>query len=206
MREEFLKELNKLHSQLHIMVSLVENAIDTAIKALVNSDINLCKTVYGYEVEINQLEKEIDRLCADIFLKQQPVAKDFNIVYTAQKIIVDLERMGDNAEDISKIVERISSKEKIKEYVILPKMAEETIKLIRASLNAFINNDISKLKEIDDDVIDQMFEEIKSEISEIIIQDPRNIDTALDILMIAKYFEKQADHAVNISKSIKKMW
>lgn len=205
MRESFQHQLEEVKSQLHIMFNFVEDAISSAIQLIITLDTSYCETVYLLETEINKCEKIIDNLCAEIIIKQQPVATDFSVVYTTQKIIVDLERMGDNAKDIAKIVERISDKASIKDYVIIPKMAIETIDLVRSGLDAYMKQDYEAAVQIrnHDDVIDEMFNEVKREISKTILQHPQSIDTAIDILMIAKYFEKQADHAVNIAEHVK---
>ncbi|MDP4119560.1 MAG: phosphate signaling complex protein PhoU [Bacillota bacterium] len=203
MREGFLQQLEEVKNQLYTMSRFVERAISNSIKAITTSDKSYCETVYKLEIEINHYEKLIDKLCAEILIMQQPVATDFSIVYTTQKIIVDLERMGDNAEDIAKITEKISEK-KIKDYVLIPRMAEETIRLVKGGLEAYMNQDYEAAVQIrnGDDEVDDLFNEVKKEISKIILENPQSIDTALDILMIAKYFEKIADHAVNIAEHI----
>jgi len=207
MREEFLRMLDSLNENLIIMSNLVENAIAFSVEALETQQTYSCRRVYDLEKQINEKEKFIEDLCSKIIIRQQPVAIDFKKVKAAQKMIIDLERIGDNAKDIAEIAERLSTMEKIKDYTLIPKMADETVKMVKLSLNAYINDDISAIHNLGetDDIVDALFVNVKDQISQIVLKNPKSIDTALDILMIAKYLEKISDHAVSIAGHVESL-
>lgn len=201
MRELYLKLLEELNNSLILMGSLIENAIESSVKALELQDTSYCQGVFELEAEINQKEKDIENLCLKLILQHQPVAADFHLISGALKMITDMERMGDGATDIAKIAMKLAEKPLIKDLVIIPKMAEETIKMVYLSINAFVNKDLKTITEVVelDDVVDNLFEEVKGELAGIISNDSSKAADAIDLLMIAKYFEKISDHAVNVS-------
>ncbi|MCL2487151.1 MAG: phosphate signaling complex protein PhoU [Oscillospiraceae bacterium] len=202
MRNEFVKGLAVLKRQLTAMNGMVEKAVIASVGYLIEGDRSCFSSVHTLEKQINKMEKEIEHICTRLLIFQQPlIADDYKEVLCAQKMVVDLERIGDNAEDIVNIAERLHGKDMIREYGIIPEMSRETIRLVKLSLQAFLTRDISLIEHMEeyDDVIDRMLDEVKSEIAAIILKNPAAIDVGLDVLLIAKYFEKIADHAVNIA-------
>ena len=202
MRSRFDKELENLNLELIKMGSLIENSIETSAKALMHQDILLIKKVNEYEVEIDEMEKRIESHCLKLLLQQQPVASDLRIISTALKMITDMERIGDNAEDIAEISKYLIGQEFIKDLVHIPQMAEATIYMVRRSIDAFVNKDKQLAIEVCeyDDVVDKLFTVIKNELIEKIYEDKRYGEQAIDLLMIAKYFERIGDHAQNIAE------
>jgi phosphate transport system protein len=184
------------------MGALIERSITLAIKALIEQDVELAELIVSYDDEIDQKEREIESMCLKLLMQQQPVARDLRLISAALKMITDMERIGDQATDISQITIYLSKEPYIKKLVHLPQMAEATIKMVTDSINAFVNKDLELAKSIhdQDDVVDDLFRTIKSELIDLIHENISNGQQALDLLMIAKYFERIGDHAVNIGE------
>lgn len=202
MRGRFDKELENLNLELIKMGGLIENSIETSVKALINQDLSLVKKVNEYEAEIDEMEKTIESHCLKLLLQQQPVASDLRLISTALKMITDMERIGDNAEDIAEISVYMVNQKFIKNLVHIPQMAEATIGMVRKSIDAFVNKDKELALEVcaSDDIVDNLFTIIKNELIEKIQEDKNNGEQAIDLLMIAKYFERIGDHAENIAE------
>ena len=202
MRNRFDRELDTLNLELIKMGGLIENAIEYSAKALINQDLTLIKKVNELEVEIDDMEKSIEAHCLKLLLQQQPVASDLRIISTALKMITDMERIGDNAEDIAEIARHILNQKFIKDIVHIPQMAEATISMITKSIDAFVKRDKKLAEEVcrSDDIVDNLFDVIKEELIEKIQEDRSNGEQAIDLLMIAKYFERIGDHAENIAE------
>lgn len=202
MRSRFDNELELLNHELIEMGSLVERAIENATEALINRDTKLARVVIAGDDEVDNMENNIESHCLKLILQQQPVARDLRLISSILKMITDLERIGDQAQDIGEIVLTLSEDEYIKELIHLPLMAEATKKMVRESIDAFVNKDLGLAnKVIDyDDVVDDLFVTIKDELIDLIRDDAANGEQALDLLMIAKYFERIGDHAQNIAE------
>jgi len=202
MRGRFDKELEVLNLELIKMGGLIENSIEASAKALIEQDLSLVKTVNEYEIEIDEMEKTIERHCLKLLLQQQPVASDLRLISTALKMITDMERIGDNAEDIAEIAKFMVDQKFIKNLVHIPQMAEATIGMVRKSVDAFVNKDKELALEVcaSDDIVDDLFTVIKNELIEKIQENKENGEQAIDLLMIAKYFERIGDHAENIAE------
>jgi phosphate transport system protein len=202
MRNRFDKELENLNLELIKMGGLIENAIETSASALVNQDMKQISKVSEYEVEIDEMEKSIENHCLKLLLQQQPVASDLRVIGTALKMITDMERIGDNAEDIAEIVMRFENKKLIKDIVHIPSMAQATISMVKRSIDAFVNKDKVMAEQVcvDDDIVDNLFHVVKMELIEMIEKDISIGEQAIDLIMIAKYFERIGDHAQNIAE------
>ena len=149
MRNRFDSELDKLNLELIKMGGLIENAIEYSAKALINRDLSLAKKVNELEIEIDDMEKTIESHCLKLLLQQQPVASDLRIISTALKMITDMERIGDNAEDIAEIAKYMVNQKFIKDLVHIPQMSEATISMVKRSVDAFVNKADKELAEKD---------------------------------------------------------
>jgi phosphate transport system protein len=201
MRSRLDTQLEKLNNLLISMGALCENAIAVAVKALLNNDIVLAKTVKNVEIEIDQKEKEIENLCLNLILQQQPVAKDLRLISAALKMITDMERIGDQAADIAEIVSYIDLSDSIHK-VHISEMAEATIKMVTDSIDAFVKRNLEAAEEVTryDDIVDDLFCKIKTDVISLITNDPQSGEQFVDIIMIAKYLERIGDHATNIAE------
>lgn len=202
MRNRFDKELDALNLELIEMGNMIEIAIENAVKSLINQDINLAMIVIKGDVDIDEKEKAIERRCLKLLLQQHPVASDLRLISSALKMITDMERIGDQAADISEISIRLVGQKYIKDLIHIPEMAEATIKMVKDIIEAFITGDLSLADEVIkyDDVVDDLFNTIKNELIYLIQKDSSNGEQSIDFLMIAKYFERIGDHAENIAE------
>jgi phosphate transport system protein len=200
MRNKFEEQLELLYVELIEMGSMCEQTISNAIKALINKDIELAKQVMEKDSEIDNKEREIESLCLKMLLQQQPVARDLRQISSALKMITDMERIGDQAGDIAEIVTvaDISAEN----FMDIAKMGEATMKMVTESIDAYVRRDLQLAKKVidDDDIVDDYFDQIKTELIELISENVNNGEYAIDLLMIAKYFERIGDHATNIAE------
>ncbi|MEE1247809.1 MAG: phosphate signaling complex protein PhoU [Lachnospiraceae bacterium] len=202
MRNRFDRELIHLNDELIEMGSLIEKAIEKAISALVNQDAELARETIMMDEEIDDKEREIEHLCLKLLLQQQPVAKDLRVISSALKMITDMERIGDQASDISEITLQLADKKYIKELETIQNMAKEASVMLVKSIEAFVNKDVVLAGEVigKDDVVDDLFMKVKNELIELISRNTDNGEQATDFLMIAKYLERIGDHATNIAE------
>lgn len=201
MRQRFDSELNLLNNQLIEMGNMIGNAIEDAVSALIHQDIELAKLVVINDKYIDEKEKEIERKCLKLLLEQHPVASDLRLISSALKMITDMERIGDQAADISEITIRMANEKYIKKIDHIPKMANATIKMVNNSIQAFVTGDLSLADQVIayDSVVDELFNVVKNEVIDLIRKSAQNGEQAVDFLMIAKYFERIGDHAENIA-------
>lgn len=202
MRNKFDKELDLLNKELIEMGNLIESSIKVAITALDEQNIELAKRVIENDKEIDNMERTIEQRCLRLLIQHQPVAKDLRFISAALKMITDMERIGDQAVDISEISIRLAEETYLKELIHIPQMAEATIKMVKNSIDSFVNRDIILVKKVIayDDIVDELFDIIKNELVELIIQDINYKEQSIDFLMIAKYLERIGDHAQNIAE------
>lgn len=202
MRNRFDTQLEELNTELIQMGSLIEAAITNAVKALIDQDKEQAKKAIQEDLEVDQKEQEIENLCLKLLLQQQPVARDLRIISAALKMITDMERIGDQAADISEIAIFLSDTPYVTKLVKIPLMAEETVKMVTGSIDAFVRKDLDMAKAVveADDVVDDLFLQVKNNLITLIHDDANNGSQALDLLMVAKYLERIGDHAVNIAE------
>ncbi|MDR2487039.1 MAG: phosphate signaling complex protein PhoU [Clostridiales Family XIII bacterium] len=202
MRELFDRQLARLNNNLIEMGGLIEQAIRNATEALMSQDAVLAKEVIESEGEIDEKEKEIETMCLKLMLSQQPVASDFRQISTALKMITDMERIGDQASDIAELCILLSGQSYIKQLDQIPNMAEETIRMVTGSIDAFVRRDIALANDIigRDDIVDGLFDIIKQDLISLVHEDANKGEQAFDLLQIAKYYERIGDHAVNIAE------
>lgn len=202
MRSRFDKELDLLNEELIEMGNIIESQIEAAVTALINQDDELAKRVVENDKEVNDMEKRIERRCLKLLLQQQPVASDLRLISSALKMITDMERIGDQAADISEITVRLVNEKYIKKVEHIPQMSKATIKMVRGSIDAFVKRDLDLVNSVIryDDEVDNLFNIVKNEVIDLIRESRDNGEQAVDFLMIAKYLERIGDHAENIAE------
>lgn len=201
MRSRFDEQLAILNRELIEMGALCEEAIALAAKALTDKDKTMAAKVAAMDAEIDQKERNIESMCLKLLLQQQPVARDLRQISAALKMITDMERIGDQAEDISEIVITLDGRY-AENSALLKGMAESTIQMVTESVDAYVKRDTAlahKVIEMDD-IVDDYFDQVKAELISKIAGEPADGEYALDLLMIAKYLERIGDHAVNIAE------
>lgn len=202
MRNRFDDQLELLNQELIGMGVLIEKAIDIAVSALTQQDAALANKAIVFDAEIDQKEKEIEGMCLRLLLQQQPVAKDLRLISSALKMITDMERIGDQAADISELTLMMIDKPYIKRLEHISQMAVETTRMVNESIDAFVKRDYDLAKSVVDydDVVDNLFNLVKSDLIDLIREDVDNGEQAVNLLMVAKYFERIGDHATNIAE------
>jgi len=202
MRNRLEKELGYLNDELIEMGNLIESSINAAVVALKEQNTDLAKRIIEKDSEIDEKEKDIEKMCLRLIVRQQPVASDLRLISSALKMITDMERIGDQAADISEITIRLAGTPYIKELVHIPQMADLTIKMVKNSIDSFVKKDIELVKEVVrmDDEVDELFNIIKDELIDIVRKDLDAKEQVIDLLMVAKYFERIGDHAENIAE------
>ena len=202
MRNRFDEQLHTLNHELLEMGALIERAIRSATDALVKQDVEAALQAIAADKEVDQAERDIESLCLKLLLQQQPVARDLRLISSALKMITDMERIGDQASDIAELVIYLSREPYIKELTHLPQMAENAIRMVSGALDAYVRKDVVLAQEVMgmDDAIDALFVTVKDELIALIRNDAAAGSQAIDLLMIAKYYERIGDHAQNIAE------
>ncbi len=201
MRNKFDQQLERLHQELTRMGALCEEAISASVLALLEDDQDMAVLARAKERDIDQQERDIESLCMKLLLQQQPVARDLRTISSALKMISDMERIGDQAADIAEIT-RHTGGAPLPGQVHLAEMTQAAAKMVTSSVESFVKRDLELAKAVIryDDVVDQLFVEIKNALTALIRQDASSAEEALDLLMIAKYLERIGDHAVNVAE------
>ncbi|MBP3648629.1 MAG: phosphate signaling complex protein PhoU [Clostridia bacterium] len=202
MRNRFDEQLHTLNHELLEMSALIERAIRSATDALVKQDVEAALQAIAADKEVDQAERDIESLCLKLLLQQQPVARDLRLISSALKMITDMERIGDQASDIAELVIYLSKEPYIKELTHLPQMAENAIRMVTGALDAYVRKDVVLAQEVMsmDDAIDELFVTVKDELIALIRNDAAAGSQAIDLMMIAKYYERIGDHAQNIAE------
>lgn len=202
MRIRFDEQLKQLNKEMINMGTMIEESIGDAVKALMQQDVELAQKVMAGDEEIDRTERKIEDLCLRLLLQQQPVARDLRNISAALKMVTDMERIGDHATDISELAIVLLEKTYVKKLDHIEEMARETMVMLIQSLEAYVEKDLDKAQKViaHDDVIDDLFEEVKQELIELIRNHADEGEQAVDLLMVTKYFERIGDHATNIAE------
>lgn len=201
-RHAFDESLQELHLDVVQMATLVEESIDKAIEALIKKDRELAKKIIEQDDSIDDMERAIERKCINLIATQQPLAKDLRLVTSILKMITDLERIADHSTDISELMLQINEQEYIKQLVNIPKMAEIARKMVKDTIDSYINNDKSLAEQVcaKDAELDSYFDKIVNDLQDIMRKNPDSITQATILLFIVKYIEKIGDHATNVAE------
>lgn len=204
MRNVFEQQLQELNILLLKMGTMVQEIIECSVNALINQDLELAERIDSMDDKIDIMELKIEDKCMNLIALQQPMAKDLRVIATILKIITDLERMGDHAVNISRVVIKIGNEPFVKPLIDIPKMAKLTQEMVHSSLNAFTSRDIELAKKIalDDDQIDDLYEQIYIELIKKMIQDKKIVEQATNLIFIGRYLERIADHSTNICERV----
>ena len=207
MREVFQAELREVQDRLVEIATLVSVSIENATRAFNESNVSLAETVIADDEKIDVAALELDELAIQILARQQPVARDLRIISAALKMITDMERIADQASDIGEILSMPLHGPALPFPPHLKQMAQETARMVHKAIDAYVARDKQLAREVmkDDDIVDDLFHQVKIDIIDMMREiacNGANYDSMqlLDMLMIAKYFERSADHAVNIAE------
>ena len=202
MRSKFDEQLHLLNQEMMQMGSMIEDSIQKAINALIDQNVELAKKIMDNDTQIDHEQKKIENLCFNLLMQQQPVAKDLRVISAAMKMVTDMERIGDHAADISEMTILMSKTKYVPNLEHINRMASETVQMLIRSIEAYVEKDMEKAVDViaSDDVVDDLFDKNKAELIEQIQREPQSAESAADMLMVAKYFERIGDHATNIAE------
>ncbi|MCL2003110.1 MAG: phosphate signaling complex protein PhoU [Oscillospiraceae bacterium] len=204
MRSRFEAQLSLLNEMLIEMGAMIGKAITLAVDALETQDVALANQAIAFDAEIDRQEKDIEALCLKLLLQQQPVARDLRLISSALKMITDMERIGDHAADISELTLLLAGSKYTKKLEHIPEMAVATSKMVTDSVKAFVEGDAVLARAViaSDDMVDDLFTTVKNSWIQHIRDGTADGEQAVDLMMVAKYFERIGDHAVNIAESV----
>lgn len=202
--KQFEEELNEIKEKVIRLGGIAEKQIADAISSLVERDSQLAEKVIKKDHVVNGLEVDIDELCLKVLATRQPAASDLRLITTAIKIITDLERVGDEAVNISERAVELNREHPLKPFIDLPRMAEASQKMLKDSLDAFVNSDTNLAAKVlaEDDFVDDLYKQIVRELLSFMREDPQTISRAMKVMFIAKYLERIGDHATNIAEVV----
>jgi phosphate transport system protein len=203
-RTGFHKKLREIQDDILVMGSMVSKAILRSIDALKNRDLNLGSQVIQDDKKINQKRFEIEEKCVQLIATQQPMASDLRIIVAVLNIISELERIGDHAEGIARITILIGDEPPLKPLIDIPRMAEQTVDMLRRSLDAFVNRDAEAARKIsdEDDTVDQLYDQVFRELLTFMMEDPKTITRATRLIWVAHNLERSADRVTNICERV----
>lgn len=201
MRDRYVEQLGQLDTELITMGALCEEAINGSVKYLIDNDAAMKESVYETERQIDRKERDIETLCMKLLLQQQPVAGDLRMISSALKMISDMERIGDQACDIAEIAGYVQ-KNGMQEKLHISEMAKATTSMVTESIDSFVKKDTSLAHSViqHDDIVDGLFTQVKTGLVKAARTSSPDAETLVDLLMIAKYFERIGDHAENIAE------
>lgn len=202
MRSKFDEQLRNLNEEMIQMGTMIEDNIQKAIEALVKSDVDVAREIMEKDAIIDQKQRDIETICFNLLIQQQPVAKDLRAITAAMKMVTDMERIGDHAADISEVTIMLANTNGSAAYDTIIKMASEASVMLIHSIDAFTEKNEAKAREVieHDDVVDTLFDKVKSELIDLIKNDMQRGEQEIDMLLIAKYLERIGDHATNIAE------
>ncbi len=201
MRFHLEKSLQKLKEDIGRLGGMVEEAVDKTLIALREMNVELAREIISQDDEIDNVENKIEKQCLSLFALQQPLAKDLRMIGSTLKMITDLERIADQAADISELTIRLAEKP-VKINPEIYQMAEKARSMVARSIDAYINQDVETATKVcnEDDEVDNMFNDLVMDIATQIKSGSHSVEQLIDIMFIVKYLERIADHATNISE------
>ena len=200
----FQNELEELKENLLQMAATVEEAIRDAVQSLVKRDSDLAQKTFECEDRINKMEIAIDEMCLKLLALRQPMAADLRFITSAMKITTDLERMGDQAVNISERALSLNEEPQLKPYIDIPRMAEIAQSMVKDVLDAFVNRDPKLARSVceRDDLVDNLNDQVVRELLTYMMSDPKTISRAVHLMIVARCLERIADHATNIAEDV----
>ncbi len=202
MRLKFNEQLKALGEEMTHMGSMIETAIQDAVQALLNQDVETAKRIMKEDELVDQEQKKIENICFQLLIQQQPVARDLRTITAAMKMVTDMERIGDHAADISELTVAIAGTPYRLRGENIKKMAAETMVMLVDAVDSYVNKDMEKAKAViaHDDIVDDYFIKVKADLIGVIREHPEYGEFAADLLLVNKYLERIGDHATNLAE------
>jgi phosphate transport system protein len=203
-RTTFHKRLKEIQDEVLVMGSMVRKAIMSSVQALKERDLDLAHQIISDDLKVNQKRFEIEERCIQLVATQQPMASDLRVIIAVLNIISEMERIGDHAEGIAKIVVMIGDEPPLKPLIDIPRMTEKTIDMLHRSLDAFVKHDADTAREIiaEDDYVDNLYNQVFRELLTFMAEDPKTITRATRLIWVAHNLERSADRVTNICERV----
>jgi phosphate transport system protein len=203
-RTTFRKQLRRIQDEVLVMGSMAEKALTSSVKALKERDLELAQRVVTDDLKVNQKRFDIEEKCIQLIATQQPMASDLRIIISALNIISEVERIGDHAEGIAKIVIMIGDEPPLKPLIDIPRMTEKTIDMLHRSLDTFVKGDADTARKIvaEDDEVDNLYDQVFRELLTFMAEDPKTITRATRLIWVAHNLERSADRVTNICERV----
>ncbi len=203
-RTSFHKQLKHIQDEILAMGSMVEKAVEQSIFALKNRDLDRANQIIKDDLDINQKRNDLEEKCIQLIATQQPMAGDLRNIICILTIITELERIGDYAEGIAKIVIMIGDEPPLKPLIDIPRMADKTIGMLHRSLDALVNHDADAARQIatEDNEVDGLYDQVFRELLSFMIEDPKTITRATRLIWVAHNLERSADRVTNICERV----
>ncbi len=202
MRIKFDEQLRLLNTEMVRMGVMIEGAIRDAIEAFFRQNVEKAKQIMKDDELVDQAQKRIENICFQLLIQQQPVARDLRTITAAMKMVTDMERIGDHAADISELTVIMADSPYLLKEDHIKKMAAETVCMLLQALEAYVERDMKKAREVieHDDIVDTLFLKVKADLIEVMQNNREYAEHAADLLLVNKYLERIGDHAVNIAE------
>jgi phosphate transport system protein len=203
-RTAFHKKLREIQDEVLVMGSMVEKALMYSVKALKDRDLELAQQIIAEDLKINQKRFEIEEKCIRLIATQQPMAGDLRTIISALNIVSEVERIGDHAEGIAKIVLMIGDEPPLKPLIDIPRMTEKTVDMLHRSLDTFVKGDAATARKIvaEDDEVDNLYDQVFRELLTFMAEDPKTITRATRLIWVAHNLERSADRVTNICERV----
>lgn len=202
MRNKFDEQLRQLNNEMILMGSMIQNAIQETVSAFFNQDVEKAKQIMKDDELVDQEQKKIENICFQLLIQQQPVARDLRTITAAMKMVTDMERIGDQAADISELTIMMADSPYLLKVENIKRMSTETIIMLLHAVEAYVERNMEKAREVirHDDIVDDLFQKVKSDLIEVMQKNTDYAEHAADLLMVNKYLERIGDHATNIAE------
>jgi len=199
---KFDEQLRQLNNEMTLMGNMIEKAIQDTIEAFFNKNVEKAKQIMKEDEQVDQEQKKIENICFQLLIQQQPVARDLRTITAAMKMVTDMERIGDHAADISELTVMMADSPRLMKAEHIKRMSAEAVYMLLQAIEAYVERDVEKARRVieHDDVVDELFVEVKSDLIEIMQNDAGYAEYAADLLMVNKYLERIGDHATNIAE------
>ena len=199
---KFDEQLRQLNTEMIRMGNMIEKAIQSSIEAFFDQDVETAQQIIKDDEFVDQEQKTIENICFQLLIQQQPVARDLRAITAAMKMVTDMERIGDHAADISELTIMMADGSDIVKGGHIRKMTSEVVYMLLQAIDAYVERDMEKAREVieHDDIVDNLFVEVKADLIEIMQQNKDYAEYAADLLMVNKYLERIGDHATNIAE------
>jgi len=203
-RTTFHKKLREIQDEVLVMGSMVEKALMSSVKALKERDLELAQQIITDDIKVNKKRFEIEEKCIQLIATQQPMASDLRTIISALNIVSEVERIGDHAEGIAKIVLMIGDEPPLKPLIDIPRMTEKTVDMLHRSLDTFVKGEADTARKIvtEDDEVDNLYDQVFRELLTFMAEDPKTITRATRLIWVAHNLERSADRVTNICERV----